>query len=197
MDVFVLLVKNLNPFSLTRKITDKTKHEMVYLLWRECIPSEFYRYICEEKNFIYLNSRDVGQPGVLEIVEGFINQGKQNLRMLQEHLARFKDICQYVDSHVFPEIYTTSEKRGFDLKSNFHILFKAYRDKMLIRQQSTAENPANYDLQNQKETSEFDQKLIKNFDQFSYTEKQEVKERAEKRLAERREKAEDRKAKKT
>ena len=197
MDVFVLLVKNLNPFSLTRKITDKTKHEMVYLLWRECIPSEFYRYICEEKNFIYLNSRDVGQPGVLEIVEGFINQGKQNLRMLQEHLARFKDICQYVYSHVFPEIYTTSEKRGFDLKSNFHILFKAYRDKMLIRQQSTAENPANYDLQNQKETSEFDQKLIKNFDQFSYTEKQEVKERAEKRLAERREKAEDRKAKKT
>ena len=87
LDVFVLLVKNLNPFSLTRKITDKTKHEMVYLLWRECIPSEFYRYICEEKNFIYLNSRDVGQPGVLEIVEGFINQGKQNLRMLQEHLA--------------------------------------------------------------------------------------------------------------
>ena len=76
-------------------------------------------------------------------------------------------------------------------------MFKAYRDKMLIRQQSTAENPANYDLQNQKETSEFDQKSIKNFDQFSYTEKQEVKERAEKRLAERREKAEDRKAKKT
>ena len=197
MDVFVLLVKNLNPFSLTRKITDKTKHEMVYLLWRECIPSEFYRYICKEKNFIYLNGRDVGQPGVLEIVEGFINQGKQNLRMLQEHLARFKDICQYVYSHVFPEIYTTSEKRGFDLKSNFHILFKAYRDKILIRQQSTAENPANYDLQNQKETSEFDQKPIKNFDQFSHTEKQEVKERAEKRLAERREKAEDRKAKKT
>ena len=197
MDVFVLLVKNLNPFSLTRKITDKTKHEMVYLLWRECIPSEFYRYICEEKNFIYLNGRDVGQPGVLEIVEGFINQGKQNLRMLQEHLARFKDICQYVYSHVFPEIYTTSEKRGFDLKSNFHILFKAYRDKILIRQQSTAENPANYDLQNQKETSEFDQKPIKNFDQFSYTEKKEVKERVEKRLAERREKAEDRKAKKT
>ena len=52
------------------------------MLWRECIPSEFYRYICEEKNFIYLNGRDVGQPGVLEIVGGFIDQGKQNFRML-------------------------------------------------------------------------------------------------------------------
>ena len=52
---------------------------MVYMLWRECIPSEFYRYICEEKNFVYLNGRDVGQPGVLEIVGGFIDQGKENL----------------------------------------------------------------------------------------------------------------------
>ena len=130
----MLLVKNLNPFSLSRKVTVKTKHEMVYMLWRECIPSEFYRYICKEKDFIYLNGRDVGQPGALEIVGGFINLGKGNLRMLQEHLARYKDIYQYVYSHVFPEVYTTSEKRGFDLKSNFHILFKAYRDKMLMRQ---------------------------------------------------------------
>ena len=87
LDVYVLIVKNLNPFSLSRKVTDKTKHEMVYMIWRECIRSEFYRYICEEKNFIYLNGRDVGQTGVLEIVGGFTDQGKQNLRMLQEHLA--------------------------------------------------------------------------------------------------------------
>ena len=126
LDVYVLLVKNLNPFSLSRNISDKTKHEMVYMLWRECIPTEFYRHICEERNFIYLNGQDVSQPGVLEIVEGFIDQGKQNLRMLQEALARYKDVYQYVYSHVFPEVYTTSEKHGFDLKSNFHILFTAY-----------------------------------------------------------------------
>ena len=191
LDVYVLIVKNLNPFSLSRKVTDKTKHEMVYMPWRECIPSDFYRCICEEKNFIYLNGRDVGQPGVLEIVGGFIDQEKQNLRMFQEHLARFKDIYQYVYSHVFPEVYTTSEKRGFDLKSNFHILFKAYCDKMLMRQQSTAKNPANYEVQNQTETCEFDQKPIKNFNQFSDSEEREVKERAEKRLAKRCKKAED------
>ena len=76
-------LKNLNPFSLSRKVTDKTKHEMVYMLWRECILPEFYRYTCEEKNFIYLNGRDVCQPGVLEIVGEFIDQGKRNLRMLK------------------------------------------------------------------------------------------------------------------
>ena len=41
LDVFVLLVKNLNPFSLQRNILDKLKQEMVYMLWRECIPPDF------------------------------------------------------------------------------------------------------------------------------------------------------------
>ena len=118
------------------------------MLWRECIPSKFYRHICEEKNFIYLNGRDVDHPGVLEIVRGFINQGKENLWMLQQYLVQYKDIFQYIYSHIFPEIYTTSEKRDIDLKNNFHILLKAYCCKMLMQQQLTTKNPSN---QNQKE----------------------------------------------
>ena len=133
LDVYILLVKNLNPFSLQRKTSDRLKHEVIYMLWRECIPVEFYRYICQGENFKYLNGRDVTQAGVLEIVGKFINQQKENLRMLQKSLANYKDIFQYVYSHVFPEIYSTSEKRGIDLKSNFHILFKTYRDKMMYR----------------------------------------------------------------
>ena len=157
LDVYVLLVKNLNPFSLSRKVTDKTKHEKVYILWRECIPSKFYRHICEEKFFIYLNGQDVGHPGVLQIVGGFINQGKENLRMLQQYLAQYKDIFQYIYSHIFPEIYTTSEKRGVDLKSNFHILFKSYCDKMLMQQQLIAKNPSN---QNEKENVQIQSNVI-------------------------------------
>ena len=65
-----------------------------------------------------------------------------------------------------------------------------------MRQQSTTKNPATYEVQNQKETCEFDQKQIKNFDQFSNSDERQVKERAEKGLAERRQKAEDLKAKK-
>ena len=168
---------------------------MVYILWREYIPSEFYRYICEEISFIYLNGRDVGQPGLLENVGNFIGQGKQNLRMLQENLARCKDIFQYVYSHVFPEVYTAPEKRGFNLKSNFHIMFKSYRNKMMIQQQTLAKNPVNYENEH-KETREFEQKPIKNFDEFSDSEEQEIKQRAEKRNTARREKTEQLRAKK-
>ena len=63
-----------------------------------------------------------------------------------------------------------------------------------MQQQSIVKNPVNYEQQ-QNETCEFEKKPIKNFDQFSNSEEQEVKEWAEKRLAERREKAEDLKAK--
>ena len=34
-DVYLLITKNLNPFSLDRKLTDKNKHEMLYMLSKE------------------------------------------------------------------------------------------------------------------------------------------------------------------
>ena len=82
--------------------------------------------------------------------------------MLSECLARYKDIYQYVYSHVFPEVYTTSERRGFDLKSNLHILFKSYRDKQLMRQHSTAKNLSNHE-DVKKETSELSKNQLKTF----------------------------------
>ena len=78
-------------------------------------------------------------------------------------LQTTKDIYQYVYTHVFPEIYSTTEKRGIDLKSNFHILFKSYRDKAILRQHQTitsTKNPANFENK-REETSEFEQKPIK------------------------------------
>ena len=66
-DVYLLVTKNLNPFSLDRKLADKTKHEMIYMLWKECMPQNFYRHICKEKSFLYLNGENVLQPKVLEI----------------------------------------------------------------------------------------------------------------------------------
>ena len=74
-------------------------------------------------------------------------------------------------------------------------MFKTYPNKMLIRQHQLAKNPANYETQN-KPTCEFEQKPIKNFNDFSNGEEEEIKKRAEKWNAVRREKAEELKAKK-
>ena len=39
-DMYLLITKNLNPFMLDRKLEDKTKHEMIYMLWKECMATE-------------------------------------------------------------------------------------------------------------------------------------------------------------
>ena len=44
-DVYLLVMKNLNPFSLDRKLADKNRHEMIYMLWKECMPQRFYKHI--------------------------------------------------------------------------------------------------------------------------------------------------------
>ena len=124
--IYLLVTKNLNPFSLDRKLAHKTKYEMVYMLWRECMPIEYYEFICEEKNFLYLNEKNVLQPSVLQIIAEFTEKDVKNYRSLQNNVSRYKNIFQYVYSNVYPEIYCSTKKRGFDLKRNFHIMFKTY-----------------------------------------------------------------------
>ena len=101
----MLSTKNLNPFTLDRKLADKKKHEMIYMLWRESIPSEYYRFFCEEKNFIHLNGKNVLQPTVMQITIDFIERDEKNLKLMQNNLGRYKSIFQYVYSNVYPETY--------------------------------------------------------------------------------------------
>ena len=58
-DIYALMTTNLNPFSLDRKLSDQNKHEMIYMVWKECTPGEFYKYICLKENFLYLNGKNV------------------------------------------------------------------------------------------------------------------------------------------
>ena len=116
-DVYLLITKNLNSFSLDRKLADKTKHEMMYMLWKKCMPQKFYKHICKEKHFLYMNGKNVLQPKVLEIITDFLSEDENNHRKLRNNLSSYKSIFQCVFSNLFPEIYCSTEKRGFDLIS--------------------------------------------------------------------------------
>ena len=34
-------------------------HEMIYMMWKEYMPSDFYKYICKEENFVYVNGKNI------------------------------------------------------------------------------------------------------------------------------------------
>ena len=69
--------------------------------------------------------------------------------------------------------FTALLKRGFNLKSNFHIMFKTYKDKKQLKS-SMGKNPANYETI-RKETNIYEQKPV-NIDDFNKSEEAEVKE---------------------
>ena len=37
-DIYTLITKNLNQFSLDGKLSDQNKHELVDMPWKECVP---------------------------------------------------------------------------------------------------------------------------------------------------------------
>ena len=114
------------------------------------------------------------QPKVLEIIIDFLKEDEKNSKyFLHNNLSSWKNIFQYVYySNVFPEIYCSTERRGFDLKSNFHIIFKMYKDQKKL-EISLAKNLENYETI-RNETSVFKQKPIK-IDNFKEIEEKEIK----------------------
>ena len=80
-------------------------------------------------------------PRVSNIINKFIELDEKTYEQLRNSLSQFKSIFQYVYWNVYPEIYCSTERRGFYLKSTFHIVFKAYKDKKI---EQRGKNPENY-----------------------------------------------------
>ena len=59
----------------------------------------------------------------------FLAENEKNYVLLRNNLLQYKNIFQYIYLNVFPEIYYAIERRRFDLKSTFHIIFETYKDK--------------------------------------------------------------------
>ena len=107
-----------------------------------------------------------------------MQQSKSNYKDLGNKLSSYKNIFQYVYSNVFPKIYCSEEQWGFDLKSNFHIVFKTCKVKEKL-EASLGKNLNNY-KKIRNETSAYEQKPIK-VDDFNEIEEKQVKEWVERR----------------
>ena len=89
-DTITLLTKNINPFWLERKIVDLKKLDIIYMQWDECIEKTFYKHICENDNFINLNSKNVLYSKTAQIVLDYLNKDTSNIvrfrKCLQNHM---------------------------------------------------------------------------------------------------------------
>ena len=135
-DIYVSTAKNINPFSLERKIFDKKNREMINMFWEDCNEPSFYKHIYQPDNFLYLNGKNVIYPRVAEIVMNYIEADDKNFDKLKRKLIENKKIFQFVYSSVYPEVYSFVEKRGVDMRNNFHLKFNEWKDRKKYSQKS-------------------------------------------------------------
>ena len=126
--IYVLTTKNINPFSVERKIFNMKDREMINMFWEDCNEPSFYKYIYQPDNFLHLNGKNVIYPRVAEIVMNYIETDENNFKQLKRKLIENQKIFQYVYASICPEVYSFVEKRGVDMRNNFHLKFKEWKD---------------------------------------------------------------------
>ena len=157
------------------EILDQNKHEAIYMTWKECVPAEFYKFICKQENFSYLNGKNVIHPRIADIVWRFICEDENNYKKPRENLRKYKNFFQYVFSSVYTDVYCNSERRSFDIKSKFQINFKEYKDK---KSEQFGKDLNAY--KNREDISSFEQKPI-SVDDFPKEEEERLAEKMERK----------------
>ena len=66
-------------------------------------------------------------------------ENENNFGKLKRNLIKNQKIFQYVYATVYPEIYSFVEKRGVDMRNNFHLKFKEWKDRKKYSQKSIDE----------------------------------------------------------
>ena len=108
------------------------------MFWEECIEKTFYKPICENENFMYLNGKNVLYVKTAQIVMNYLDKDPTNIIRLRRYLQRSMKTVQFAKnmktvqfaySRCFPEIYSLIDRRGIDMKGEFLLSFKAWKNK--------------------------------------------------------------------
>ena len=136
LDIYVLTTKNINPFSLEGNIFYVKDREMINMFWEDCNEPSFHKRICQPEYFLYLNGKNVIYPQVAEIVMNYIEADDENFDKLKRKLIEKKKIFQIVYSSAYPEGCSFVEKRGVDMRNNFCLKLKEWKDTKKYSQKS-------------------------------------------------------------
>ena len=108
------------------------------MFWEDCNEPSFDKHIWQPDNFLYLNGKKVIYPRIAEIVMGYIQADENNFGKLTKKPIENQKMFQYVYASVYPEVYSFVEKRGVDMRNNFHLKFK--EEKKIAKEKKTKRN---------------------------------------------------------
>ena len=93
--------------------------------------------VCKPENFVYLNGKNVIYTPVAEIVWNYIEEDEQNCNKIKKWLFKNMKILQFVYSSVYSGVYSFAEKWAIELRNNFHLKLKDWKDRKKYLQKLT------------------------------------------------------------
>lgn len=133
-DIYVLLTKNINPFSWEWEIQEGKGNKMILLLWGESVPTNFYKHICKNENFFSLREKNVFHPKASETVWKFIEENRQDYRLSDIILLiKYCKSFQYVYSKDCLDIYSSTENREFNRKRKANLKLSLINGKIKLK----------------------------------------------------------------
>ena len=112
---------------LDRKLDNENERLYVKVLWDECLPHAFTRFIYKSENYNVLSNPKLTFQKANEIVKKFIEENSNNINLLKFKIDKNFKIIQYVYSLLYPKIYNRINKSGIQNKNSFDFVFSNWR----------------------------------------------------------------------
>ena len=117
VDIMPFLTQNFNPINLDRKLDSEKERDMVKLLWDECIPHEFVRYLYSAKNFELVSSPYLTYQKPNEMVSNYFLEDLKRINTAKYKIEEKFQLIHYVYSLLFSKIYSRTTILEFERKT--------------------------------------------------------------------------------
>ena len=93
IEILSFLIQNFTLVNLDRKLDNENETLYVKMLWDECLPHAFTRFICKGENYDVLNNPKLTYQKVNGIVKKNIEENSNNINLLKFKIEKnFKTI---------------------------------------------------------------------------------------------------------
>ena len=145
VDILSFLVQNFNRINLDIKLDLEKEHDMVKLLWDECIPHGFVTFLYKKKSYEEISQPNLTYQKANNIVKQYLVENPQRINQLKFKIEEKFSLIHYIYSSLFSKIYNRTNTFGIKRKNNFDFNFQLWKRKKIQKNATHAKNPANYE----------------------------------------------------
>ena len=124
MNVFSLLVQNLNPTMLNQKFDSDIERDYIKILLENCVSAQLCTFVCLKDNFTQLCQLQITFQKTNDIIKSFIEQDKTNIELLRQHFQQHAVTYQYLYPNLYPKLYSCKNRFGIHNKSIFEYTYR-------------------------------------------------------------------------